>query len=501
MSLVLPTGTRHVAWLGLITVVATLLAVGLPASAHSVPLQSFPTQGQVLASAPDQVWVEFSGPIHRDGTYIRVIDLDNTQLGEAMRIEGSATPRITLETPDLPDGAYRIQWQTYSASDGHTVSGSIGFAVGEAAAPEGSTAADVRPLHVVGRILAHVGLALGIGTAAFARFVGEPRNWTKAAAATLAFGGASIAVSSGLATGLGWQIVASDPLHLTRIIAALAPLAHPVGWIVAAAPWAAMGHATQGVGLLFFNEWLHVVVVSAWAGGLVQLTLAETSPETARRFGRMASWCLGVGLLTGFMAWASIGMALPEGLWGWSLWTKLFLVVAMAVLAARNRISRNQAGQGYWRRTVGVEAGAGVAVMVIAGLLLSSSPVTPLAVEPPPGQDEGLHVFGEGDVHRAHGWLTPTPTPGAVVSTRLQILDDEGDPVENNTCGRDSCAVLRWFPSQDEGSRQSSVLRPTGGGWWQTEGITIQAGGNYTWQIVLQTASVYQDTIAGNFTV
>lgn len=113
-----------------ITLAAAVAAA--PAAAHTQLADSSPTAGEVLATAPTEVVLEFGGDLLDLGAIIVVVDAGGTDWtsGE-LRIERS-TARIALRD-DLPDGRYEIRWQVVS-EDGHPISGVIPFGVGEAGA-------------------------------------------------------------------------------------------------------------------------------------------------------------------------------------------------------------------------------------------------------------------------------------------------------------------------------------------------------------------------------
>ena len=97
-------------------------------------------------------------------------------------------------------------------------------------------------------------------------------------------------------------------------------------------------------------DWLHVLSVSAWTGGLLCLTLcvfgaARDWPLScftlvARRFSRLAGICLLVVVLTGsYNAWSQLGSipALWTTFYGRVLAAKLLAFVALAALGAVSR--------------------------------------------------------------------------------------------------------------------------------------------------------------------
>ena len=116
----------------LVTVLAALgLVVGSPAAqAHDQLISSSPADGEHLASAPTAVRLEFAAEVLTVGAAVVVADSG----GEAWVAGEPAVdgPVVTVPLePDMPDGAYQIRWRVVS-SDGHTISGTLAFTVGDA---------------------------------------------------------------------------------------------------------------------------------------------------------------------------------------------------------------------------------------------------------------------------------------------------------------------------------------------------------------------------------
>lgn len=127
--------------LGAVLSVLLLLCVGIglptapPAFAHDQLISSSPAPDETLPTAPTGITLTFSSPLLTLGHEVRVIDGEGRN-----RVDRAA--ELTRETltqplPDLPDGAYQVAWRVVSA-DGHPISGSFGFRVGDpaAAAPQ-----------------------------------------------------------------------------------------------------------------------------------------------------------------------------------------------------------------------------------------------------------------------------------------------------------------------------------------------------------------------------
>ena len=105
----------------------TALFLGASALAHS-PLQSVtPSDGAVLATAPQTIEMRFRGGA-RLIRFRLVNDADGTKvgLGESHLMVESEEHRIIL--PPLPEGAFTASWRALS-EDGHVIKGVFSFFV------------------------------------------------------------------------------------------------------------------------------------------------------------------------------------------------------------------------------------------------------------------------------------------------------------------------------------------------------------------------------------
>ncbi|WP_424466394.1 copper resistance CopC family protein [Pseudoclavibacter helvolus] len=131
---------------GLAAAVAALILACLlgfagaaPAQAHDQLIQSSPTPDQALDEAPTQIALTYSANIMEIGPMIVLQDAAGTTwpTGEPL-IDG---PNVTSTVDDaLPDGTYAINWRVVS-SDGHPITGTIPFTVGDPAAADAPAAA------------------------------------------------------------------------------------------------------------------------------------------------------------------------------------------------------------------------------------------------------------------------------------------------------------------------------------------------------------------------
>jgi len=115
-------------------VIAALLVVAAPtaATAHDQVVSTAPASQEQLPVAPDQVSMLFTADILDIGATILVVDDDgeNWAFGD-MQVEGREAIQIVEE--GMPDANYQVRWRVVS-SDGHPISGTFDFAVGDAPA-------------------------------------------------------------------------------------------------------------------------------------------------------------------------------------------------------------------------------------------------------------------------------------------------------------------------------------------------------------------------------
>lgn len=160
-------------------VLAALLVFALPqvAIAHDQIIEQTPNENAVLEVAPSEVTLEFTGELMDITQLAMVVDADGTDwVSGPMQVTQRTAVQPLL--PDMPEGSYQVRWRVVS-SDGHPISGSFEFAIGEETpgatfgldeqTPEQDDAADsttdnsttsVSPLVVTSFIGAAIGIAL-----------------------------------------------------------------------------------------------------------------------------------------------------------------------------------------------------------------------------------------------------------------------------------------------------------------------------------------------------
>ncbi len=106
----------------------------MPAQAHTSLLSSDPSDGARLDAAPQQIVLTFTESLNEPSEASVVVD--GTTHDATVQIDG---PRLLVEpSGEQPDGAYEINYRVVSA-DGHPITGTLAFTVGDVAAPADNT--------------------------------------------------------------------------------------------------------------------------------------------------------------------------------------------------------------------------------------------------------------------------------------------------------------------------------------------------------------------------
>jgi copper resistance protein C len=104
-----------------------LLASAASVPAHSLLLSSDPAADVVLKRSPAYVTLRFNNRIEKRLSRVRLVD-DHGAVATAptAAAERGAAETLVAAVPPLAPGAWRVEWQVFSA-DGHVVSGSYRF--------------------------------------------------------------------------------------------------------------------------------------------------------------------------------------------------------------------------------------------------------------------------------------------------------------------------------------------------------------------------------------
>jgi putative copper resistance protein D len=269
-----------------------------------------------------------------------------------------------------------------------------------------------------------------------------------------------------------------------RLLSASALLA-TVGWV---------GHSNARsdlVGWLQVSaDMAHLLAAGLWLGSLPALAMllaceaADVSTAT-RRFSSFALIAVATLLLTGlfntYLLTESV-WSLPKSDYGRLLLLKIALFIAMVALAATNRF--------YWtpklpagpaiaaiRRHSMIEAGLGLAVLFIVGLLGTLPP--PLHGHLHSGSDEGAFVHIHDIDAMAEVRLLPG-TPGQNIA-QILLMQEDFQPL--------AAKSVQLRLSQPGQPQVTAEAQASGEGSWQVPDFTLPAPGIWTVVVSVRTAA------------
>ncbi|MGB8402796.1 MAG: copper resistance protein CopC [Mycobacterium sp.] len=360
-----------------------------PARAHAVLVASDPVDGSTLTTAPARVSLTFDEPVRMIPGAVQVISSAGPKVDRGARLlSGGTVIELTLPA-DLGRGSYTAMWRLISA-DGHEVSGSVSFGVGQSPNAPPPTAA---PDHSV---------AVGSGTARAARYAGLVLCVGVLATCGLLWNWALALRRTRVMVAIGWILLATattldcattGPDATLYTQAGLVALLGGAAWaVLRGSRWgkpilgivatglavniAASGHAT-GSWPAVASTTGHLLAMTVWLGGLCVLTLIVLPAKRSDgldRWSRVAFGCVAAVALTGeYQAWRQVSPV--ESLWhtsyGLALCAKLFLMALMLGLAY---LGRRRLAPERLRRTVPIEAAVGVLVLLATTVLTGEPP-------------------------------------------------------------------------------------------------------------------------------
>ncbi|HWI61708.1 MAG TPA: copper resistance protein CopC [Symbiobacteriaceae bacterium] len=416
------------------------------ASAHAALVRSFPAQGQSLDHAPPELEVEFNEPVAAEFTPLVVRNTrgERVDQGDAA-LDPRSRNRATVSLKPLPEGLYTAVYRVASL-DGHPIEGTIAFAVGtvveatETPAPP-KTPPAVSIAHGVALLLACLLAGLPLATGGAVR-----KRWGLALLGALAVTGlVELSLYAVRASGEPWSVpLLAKVLTQTRVgflwVARLGLV-----WVTTRKPksltipaaaavlltFSLQSHAmATGNALPVITDWLHLLALAPWAGGLLGFAL-DPRPDLVPRFSKIAAASVLVLILTGIYS-ASLHLpsaaALTATGYGRALLAKLALLAPVLALAAYHLIKK---GHGPFRLTVRGELALMTGIFVAAGFL---------STMPPAGVEIALKQGPFSETATADGYpVTLTITParlgfnqavtnmeaGANVDLRLTMLSHD----------------------------------------------------------------------------
>jgi copper transport protein len=469
------------------------------ALAHATLLRSDPAFGGSFATEPEAVTLWFSEPVEPEYSRVTVVRPDGSRLlaGELERVRDSPDPALRLPLPEQPGpGSYTVAWSVLSSVDGHVSEGYFSFTVGDALLPspvaEAALARDASrrgavPVAVdaTARWLNLLGQGIIAGAVIFLLLVllpvggGIPARrwrWLFGGAGALLAGGhltsalvqALNATGAGLSSTVDGQLLTLladtryGTLWLSRAVL-LAALGLLLWWLTRGDRllpvagrgqllWNAAGmvsalvlattslgsHAAAGSGSgspAVLNDWLHLLAMSIWAGGLVGLVVALPGIGSPRallaRFSALSLGAVALLAVTGLIAarrevvgwdgivatrygmWLTLKLALVAAALGFGAWHLLVVRPAMGA-AAPGHVIRGL------RRTLRLEALLVVGVVGVAALMTATVPARDLL-------EGDASVFGATQL-MPEASVTFRASPGRIGTNELSVVVSPTDP-------------------------------------------------------------------------
>jgi copper transport protein len=506
---------------------AVLLALAVPrgAGGHAVPRTASPAADATVATGPSEVSIRFSERVERRASALEVLDASGRRVDrDDARVDAADPWLFRVGVSDLRPGVYTVSWRVLSADDGHLTEGAHGFVVGEGAAASRPAPARVRavtpPLLPLGRWLALAGVLTVLGVTVFGAWLGSAAGAARARRMALLAGVGVLAVAEGLRlTALLRQATASSflatgagragavELALTLALAVIT-LAAPRGGtgraltitlavaLLIAGAFAGHGAAAEPAALAVAGHALHLVSLAAWVGGLGYFATlfwtarrdAERLPALAAalpRFSLAATAAVGGLAVTGLYL-ARLHLTQPRELlttpYGTVLLAKLGVVALMLALAAHHRfvVQRRLARAPDPRvahrfaRTVRVEAGAGLAALLLGAVLGSTAPPPPAAAEP----QRFRQAFTTEDAAVA---LEAWPLRPGHNSVSVAVTDAAGRPLA------DARAVLLQLTPSGAGVGPTALtLEGVGPGRFESGHLLLGLAGPWRGRLVVQ---------------
>ncbi len=536
-----------------------------PAQAHAVFVRANPAPNAVLVQSPPQVDIYFSEGLQDGLSVISVYDSGGLQVdvGDS-RVDYADPMHLTVSLHRLNDGVYTVSWKVISVVDGHFTTGSYPFAVGEinrdaitAAQQSSSSTLPISALIAKWMLLA--ALAVLVGQIPFALLVWNPalRLTPEIAAPPVWHKITSLAwivfllglllsllSQAGQASGneLAWPWAPETSLIVTgsrlgliwlwRVVLALlgiwllrSPSAPRwMGWLDLIVRLAllltvslASHAATEARPLLpVLGDWLHLLGMCLWFGGLVYLLsgLRQLQPlegvlrtrliaTLMGRFSLMALVSVAVIGVTGFYAaMLRVGSleALDTTIYGHVLYFKQGFVVALLLLAGVNlllltpRLKRD--GLAGLSNIPFVEHFQTIVKgeIILAGFLLVT--VSLLTYLPPaklnPPVLELTNSMSVDDLQ-----MDINITPGLVGLTNFTMtLASNGQPVPSV-----KAALLRFTSDKSNIPPSEVQLIGQGDGTYVTKGSYLSLPGNWQVQAVVRRADRFDAFANFNFPV
>jgi nitrogen fixation protein FixH len=256
--------------------------------------------------------------------------------------------------------------------------------------------------------------------------------------------------------------------------------------------------------LNLLDQWVHLLAVGVWIGGLPWLLLGLRHDDGRRReraalFAALATVALAVVAVTGLLR------AIPEvgslhGLlhtsFGVTLLFKAGLFVLLLGLGARNhfllvprvRTEEGTGGIAPLRRSVVAEVAVAAVILAVTGVLSELPPSSYVASAATPPAPERIVATGSDFATTVRVRLTASPGTVGTNAFTARVTDfDTGEPV-----AAQSVQLQFSLPSNPDVA-STLDLRRTAAGAWAGTGTNLSIDGPWNVQVVIQGAATSTD--------
>ena len=500
------------------------------ALAHASLVSVEPRDGSVLSEAPKRIELRFNESVTAGA--INLIDAQGRLRSDA-RVDASAESVIVTPPEGLPRGTSIVSYRVIS-EDGHPVTGSVTFTVGEptAGAMPADAGGGIDVLIWLARVCLYIGLFGGVGGAFFVNWIGRSPIGSHVVIVASIIGLVGAIVSFGLqgldVLGLPfsrilgaapWKVASATSLGPALLVAIVAMGA---GLIALRPPSAGFSRALSALGLAgvglslsltghaatapprFLTQpaiFVHGTGVAFWLGALAPLVATlwqrpKQSLQVVHRFSTAAMPVVGLLALAGLvLAVIQLGTldALADSRYGIILSIKLMLVTGLIGLAALNRfrltpaLAQDAGAAKPLVRSIAAECVLAVAILaVVAGWRFtppprSLVPETPLAVH----------------IHSDKAMFQILISPGRVGADDfvLQLMNGDGSLLR----AKETTLALSMPARGIEPIERPGVLEADG--FWHVRGVSLPVAGRWHLRIDALVTDFENVTLEDDFDV
>lgn len=507
-------------------VIATALilsALLIPVYAHANLIRSDPPANSILGKSPSQVTLYFTEQLEPKLSGASILDSTGREVDTGYSVNPTDPTILIVSLPVLQEGVYTVSWHAISAVDGHHTSGSFSFGVGNVTIPTQSSASQSYTppslLEVTERWLNLLADVLFLGAGIFTLLVWNPALLTLRgrrfeeysgkvskrvskillASAILAIGAtllllvveaiaASVTPAIEDVVATAFTIITSTELGeywIIRFVTTIAAVCASIilarsevtskrNWLLTLTVGLALSLTTSisshnaasteylpVVNLL--SDWIHLIGVAAWIGGLTYVVVAVTSnshavtekrklaTELIRRFSPIAVVSVGAIGITGvYNLVLEVGSltALFTTTYGQIILAKLIIFASMVSFGALNQMvlfdhmvgrtgensqsNRHETGRwlGRFSLSIRTEMALGIVLLLVVGLLTASAPVAQTPSSAPRYQPSPFVVHGYSS-DGINVTLSIFPYQAGVNHFRIDFTDPQGTPVSS----------------------------------------------------------------------